>query len=112
MELIQDIHMLDLNSRLDLLSLIRFKKGGEQDDSLAQKATAYLLKSFKKNKYNSESARKKLCQALRFPNHASPCVTIQGMFMVSRNTKKSLCIRMVNIVWKYSSDIPTISTSD
>ena len=75
--------MLDLNSRIDQCSLLRFKKGGEQENILAQQAIAYLLKSFKKNKYNSESAKKNLCQALRFQNHASPCVTIHGMFMVS-----------------------------
>ena len=89
MELISDIHMLDLNSRIDQNSLMRFKKGGEQETRLAQKATAYLLKSFKKNKYNSDAAVKNLHQALKYPTHNTSCVTIHGMSMVSRNTTNS-----------------------
>ena len=90
MELIPNIHLLDLNSRIDQSNLLYFKKGGEQEDILAQKATAYLLKSFKKYIYNSDSAKKNLIEALRFPNHASPCITVHGMFLVSRYRKKFL----------------------
>lgn len=81
MELISDIHMLDISSRLDQCSLLRYNKGGEQGNRLAQQAIGYLHKSFKKNKYNSDAAMKDLNQALKNPTHSSKCVTIHGMYV-------------------------------